>query len=214
MTAKTSGRPLDKSTHLQSQVFVAQNWPTPRASDGNHGGPNQRDSAGNPGLSAAVHMWPTPKTPTGGGQVERNTPGGGIRKLEDAISQTVGYNTGQLNADWVEILMGFPVNWTNIDCDDPQDWPGWPAPPGAGMWHTPRANKFTGLAGRGFSPTLMDDILHTDKHGQYPYEPPRVVAGQKHRAKRLKCVGNAVSPEQVEPIFAAIAAIERGDGHG
>jgi hypothetical protein len=29
--------------------------------------------------------WPTPKTPTGGGQGQRQTPGGGIRKLEDAL---------------------------------------------------------------------------------------------------------------------------------
>ena len=36
------------------------------------------------GLTQQVN-WPTPKTPTGGGQGQRQTPGGGIRKLEDAL---------------------------------------------------------------------------------------------------------------------------------
>lgn len=35
-------------------------WPTCRASDAEHGGPNQKDSKGNPALPAAVHHWPTP----------------------------------------------------------------------------------------------------------------------------------------------------------
>jgi len=34
-------------------------------------------------LSRRVQMWLTPKTPTGGGQNYRTTPGGGLRKLED-----------------------------------------------------------------------------------------------------------------------------------
>jgi len=59
-------------------------------------------------------MWPTPKTPTGGGQMERKTPGGGIRKLEDAVSQAVGFNTGALNPDWEEWLMGWPIGWSAL----------------------------------------------------------------------------------------------------
>lgn len=35
-------------------------WPTIRASDGSHGGPNQRDSKGYFALPAAVHQWSTP----------------------------------------------------------------------------------------------------------------------------------------------------------
>jgi len=34
---------------------------TPRATDGTHGGPNQRDSAGNPGLTAIANLLPTPQ---------------------------------------------------------------------------------------------------------------------------------------------------------
>ena len=63
-------------------------------------------------------LWPTPKTPTGGGQVARNTPGGGIRKLEDAVSAEVGYNTGALNPTWVEWLMGYEIGWTDLNASE------------------------------------------------------------------------------------------------
>ena len=37
---------------------------------------------------------------------------------------------------------------------------------------------------------------------------PRVTTETKNRANRLKCLGNAVVPQQVYPIFKAIAEIE------
>ena len=42
-------------------------FPTPRASDAEHGGPNQRDSKGNYALPGAVAHWPTPKGNSGNG---------------------------------------------------------------------------------------------------------------------------------------------------
>jgi len=42
---------------------------------------------------------------------------------------------------------------------------------------------------------------------QYPYEPPRTVTGCQNRAKRLKCLGNAVVPAQARPFFEAMASI-------
>jgi len=47
---------------------------------------------------------------------------------------------------------------------------------------------------------------------QYPYEPPRTVAGCPNRAKRLKCLGNAVVPAQARPIFEAIRIMEEVTG--
>ncbi len=99
---------------LNDQVAAveARLWPTPHgfSPDGKTNGPSGNE------LERAVNqsLWPTPKTPTGGGQMYRNTPGGGIRKLEDAVSLAVGYNTGSLNPTWVEWLMGFPSGWTDL----------------------------------------------------------------------------------------------------
>lgn len=47
--------------------------PTPLASIGTHGGPNQRDSSGRPGLHMAAMMWPTPNVPNGGRSVAHVT---------------------------------------------------------------------------------------------------------------------------------------------
>lgn len=50
----------------------------------------------------------------------------------------------------------------------------------------------------------------------WPAEPGvcRVVDGVPNRVDRLKCLGNAVVPQQFYPIFRAIADIERGIIHG
>ena len=46
--------------------------------------------------------------------------------------------------------------------------------------------------------------------GYWRVEPniPRVATGVKNRVDRLKCLGNAVVPQQVYPILKAIAEIE------
>jgi DNA (cytosine-5)-methyltransferase 1 len=48
--------------------------------------------------------------------------------------------------------------------------------------------------------------------GYWRVEPdiPRVATGVKNRVDRLKCLGNAVVPQQAYPIFKAIAEIELG----
>ena len=50
---------------------------------------------------------------------------------------------------------------------------------------------------------------------RWPAEPGvgRVVNGLPHRVDRIKCLGNAVVPQQFYPFFAAIAEIERGGGN-
>ena len=84
MTAKTTGRGVEKSTHLTTQVALAEGmidrktgrlWPTPTAQDAkNNGSPSQ---------------------------MVRNT---------KPLNAEVG---GQLNPTWVEWLMGWPLGWTD-----------------------------------------------------------------------------------------------------
>lgn len=58
--------------------------------------------------------------------------------------------------------------------------------------------------------------VSTTDSGWWPTEPDvgRVAHGVPHRVDRLKCLGNAVVPQQFYPVFQAIADIERGIIHG
>ena len=123
-------------------------------------------------------LWPTPcsRGNDGGGPIGLGGGARARRNLDERVGEDARKKlcSGSLNPAWVEILMGFPLGWTDIDCDEPEPWPGWPA--------------------------LMGE-------SQYPYEPPRTVTGCPNRAKRLKCLGNAVVPQQAVPIFEAIRQI-------
>jgi DNA-cytosine methyltransferase len=84
MTARTKGRPIEKSTHLQTQVFLAEKkrWPTPVT-------PRPHDSEN----TAGKYM-----------------PGQKQKSLEGAVAA----NGGQLNPTWVEWLQGCPLGWTDL----------------------------------------------------------------------------------------------------
>jgi hypothetical protein len=133
MTATTSGRPIEKSTHLQTQVYLAEKkmWPTIRASDGEHGGPNQRDSRG-PGLPGAVNLWATPQATNAHGKGKHGQGGDNLQTQCD----------GQLNPDWVESMVGLPIGWTNpnvkeISRENPNRWPSFMGQPQYD-WEPPR----------------------------------------------------------------------------
>lgn len=95
----------------------ARLWPTPTAQDHKRRGPNSRQQ----GLPEKVRetMYPTPTTGAGpcGGTGSHNQ----LKKLakegliteEERRSASQG-NGGQLNPDWVEWLMGFPIGWTEV----------------------------------------------------------------------------------------------------
>lgn len=67
-------------------------------------------------------LWPTPKaSPSGPDYARAGREGSGGDDLATAVARV---ETGQLNPDWVEWLMGFPLGWTNPDVAD-EDLVGW-----------------------------------------------------------------------------------------
>ena len=124
MTARTSGRPIEKSTHLQTRVYCAEHgmFPTPRAqsSTGQSHAPNRQ---GSPDLQTFVKMWPTVTTGaglcggTGNFQRLQELKDAGVISEEERRSLSQG-NGGQLNPPWVEWLMGFPIGWTELGASE------------------------------------------------------------------------------------------------
>lgn len=97
MTARTTGRPLERSTHLQAQVHY---WPTPRANKiGGYSSKRFR-----PTLEETVKMWPTPTSRAGQNPGEHGQGGQNLATVAG----------GQLNPTWVELLMGYPPGWTDL----------------------------------------------------------------------------------------------------
>jgi hypothetical protein len=80
-------------------------WPTPDASAANIGEP----------LAIAVKLWSTPTATRRGAPADptKKRPGGGGRTLARDLA-AVG-DRGELNPQWVEWLMGFPLGWTDLE---------------------------------------------------------------------------------------------------
>jgi len=115
-------------------------WPTPVANDDNKspeahmamkarmvGGPRNTISSLNVMVKAIQqgkypHLWPTPtvpnggRSPKGGMSLTGMTPDGKKRQIDLAhfVRQSDGIS-GQLNPQWVEWLMGFPLGWTDLE---------------------------------------------------------------------------------------------------
>jgi hypothetical protein len=141
-------------------------WPTPCATEARQG--LQIRNVGKKGsqqsLSTVVRLLPTPKA--------RDYRSPDVNSESKRFQQKTELNSvvgGQLNPDWVEWLMGFPIGWTDLTKSNPIPHCGWETEP---------------------------DI-------------PRVAYKIKNRVNRLKCLGNAVVPQQIAPILFAIAEIER-----
>src|SRR5581483_6381783 len=99
---------------LQTAVKL---WPTPRARDGQaegfEAGLRHQEKYKSMHLTTAVKMFPTPMTRDWkSGRVSAKTLAKNSRPLNEFVAQ--GKTSGQLNAEFVEWLMGFPRGWTEI----------------------------------------------------------------------------------------------------
>ena len=113
MTATTGGRPIEKSTHLSTQVWLEEQrklWPTPTSREYKGGRkPETLKAKGRTPsntLGDAV-MFATPTGRCGTGASNTKT-----RQGSPDLQSQIG---GQLNPTWVEWLMGFPLGWTDLN---------------------------------------------------------------------------------------------------
>jgi hypothetical protein len=120
---------------------------TPGATDGDHGGPNARDSRGGLHLSAQAHVWPTPRAgqeaegrgdllgavkgwpaakhhgrqtwPTPNRMDGERGPDARDRPGSGGPNLSSAVGGGQLNPEWVTWLMGFPPGWADVGEPNP-----------------------------------------------------------------------------------------------
>nr|WP_052262964.1 hypothetical protein [Chromobacterium violaceum] len=91
-------------------------WQTVVADDAIERKAGKWNSRGEPRLSAQVKLWPTPTACASKG----TSPGSLIRKTgasreRDRLDHAVmASDHGQLNPEWVEWLMGWPIGWTGL----------------------------------------------------------------------------------------------------
>ena len=94
-------------------------WPTPTASLGSKGGrvtPRKSREGGTLIEAVSARTWPTPvaSASKGSSPAALNRKSGADRsndRLDHAVMATDG---GQLNPEWVEWLMGWPIGWTAL----------------------------------------------------------------------------------------------------
>ena len=159
-------------------------------------------------------LWPTPSTGAAlcGGTGNFKT----LRKMaekglitEDERRQLSQGNGGKTNPELLEWLMGYEQKFTELI-------------------PTPVASSANGAAtDRWYSQTVQverereqarlswQSARTCGSHSpwqDWPVEPglDRVVDGVRNRMDRIRCLGNAVVPQQFYPFFAAMAAIEHG----
>jgi hypothetical protein len=84
-------------------------WPTPRSTDGSHGGrvtPRKSRNGGNLVEAVSMAMYPTP-TASGASNA-------GDSNSRKTAKRNGTYVSGSLNPEWVEWLMGFPLGFTAL----------------------------------------------------------------------------------------------------
>lgn len=161
---------MNDPSHLTGAV---KTFPTPTNSMMTTADMEQARYAGNggkrPDYQEAKKTWPTPTQSDGMGGPGCSGREGGSN-LRTAVD-------GQLNPDWTEWLMGWPISWTSLepleflrclswDIDPATEWEWWPSRSGAEYCRV----------------------------GDKDYI-PRVATGVKDRTNRLKALGNGQVPQ-------------------
>lgn len=104
-------------TSLAQQINTPERWPTPKATDSTRKDCPSERARNSPSLVSAVKLWRTPQASDANkwsnqSLAERLAKGQQVR-LNTQVSPAGGQG-GQLNPEWVEWLMGWPIGWTEL----------------------------------------------------------------------------------------------------
>lgn len=124
-------------------------------------------------------------------------------QLREEVYDSVGaVASGKLSPEWVELLMGWPRDWTKLDKE------------GSDFFFV---KKKKGDTVKKTAISYKDDAekayaawfeARLDPwHEKWEAGTSRVVKGINHRKDRLKCTGNGVVPLQSVPAWSLIRAI-------
>jgi hypothetical protein len=148
-------------------------WRTPNARDGEKGW-NSHDSNGSLHLSAQVHQYPTPSaTDYRTGYREDSEAGIAQREKRSKPLRDAAAPGTQLNPDWVEWLMGWPIGWTSLETLPQEMFWEWLDKSSAGTWWQ------------------SDPAEPSD---DWSVVVPRTGKGIKNRTSRLRGIGNGQVP--------------------
>jgi hypothetical protein len=102
------------NSQQQGLADVVRLWSTPTANDAKNSLTESQLGRGTLTAHIVENMYPTPTTPRP--HDSENTAGKYMpnQKQKD-LTYAVAREGGQLNADWVEALMGYPQGWTDIE---------------------------------------------------------------------------------------------------
>jgi hypothetical protein len=129
MQLSETGRRLTKdkkNSHSLNLADRVKMWPTPRSCSA-MSAENVQNRANDkfPNLESVVArtMWPTPNANDDRDRGNLSTPSVQRRARlgkQLNLSMVVSEESGALNPEWVEWLMGFPAGWTNLTADELQ----------------------------------------------------------------------------------------------
>jgi hypothetical protein len=171
--------------HLPLNVAVKR-WPTPTTQDFKGRGPNSRQQ----GLPDKVRRFPTPSAQMAKHANPTEWELENREKIQKQLHIEVG---GQLNPDWVEWLMGWPIHWTSLEPLKKENFDDWLKK------HSQKADT-TDLRHIRIQATWWDnDPAEIPQCGSETV--PRVANTIKNRIERLKALGNGQVPAVVAAIW-------------
>lgn len=199
----TVGRYMPSQNQFDLAAAVAM-LPTPTATMATHGGPNQRDSSGRPGLQMAAAMWPTPRAFC----YKDSKYDRGKSNLGEVVFSRM-YPTPTVGAPLCggsgnyEQLKRLVDNGTITEYEKRQM-----AQQGGGQLNPDWVEWLMGVPQGWTDIERVMPIPEYDPHW-YDAEPdtPRVATGVANRVDRLKSLGNMVDPYQFFPVMECITEI-------